>query len=106
MAKLKIIAKEQYAVTKAAGTSRAVYDAFAQEDVREVLSTSPELEMVYLREKRWSHLLESRRFRHLSRKQEVREVLAEAAFEEALGIAPPPLFPEGDDEDKEKTAKN
>ena len=105
LAKLKVIAKEQHAVTKAAGTNRAVYDAFAQEDVREALSTSPELEMAYLRDKRWSHLLESRRFRKLARKAEVRKILNDVPFEEALGIAPPPLFPEESEEDKKKTAK-
>lgn len=107
LAKLKVLTQEQHAINLAAGGNRSVYDALAQADVRKILATTPDLELAFIEDKHWGHLLDSQRLREVAQLPAAREVLLLAEIEEALGIAPKPLFPETPKSEKDdgKTAK-
>jgi hypothetical protein len=107
LAKLKVLTQEQHAINLAAGGNRSVYDALAQSDVRKILATTPDLELAFIEDKHWGHLLDSQRLREVAQIPAAREVLLLAEIEEALGIAPKPLFPETPKSEKNdgKTAK-
>lgn len=103
LAKLKVLVQEQHAINLSAGGNISVHKVLSQPDVQKILATTADLELVYIDEKRWGHLLSSERLKKVAKIPEARELLLLAEIEESLKIAPPPLFPEPEESEDEET---
>lgn len=83
-AKLRILTEHPYAITQVK-TDAGIRAAFLQADIRNFLQKSPDL-TAFIKEGKWSHLIESQTVRNLARVPAAQESLHGLKVPEALGL--------------------
>jgi uncharacterized membrane protein required for colicin V production len=103
MAKLKVLTDNTYAMNVAARQA-GILKAFGQPDIKKLLETSPELNS-YVKDGRFSQLLEAKRLCELCEIPDAKSTLAGSDVTKALGLDPKPKKKKAPGNRKEKKQK-